>query len=75
MTRIRRFVRTHAALLAASVAAGAIATPAFAQADDSAFDSSDAIVVVARKREEKIIDVPIAVTAMSQDQLEDMGAN
>ncbi|MCB2059201.1 MAG: TonB-dependent receptor [Novosphingobium sp.] len=76
MGRNHRFARLHVAALSASAALGAISTPVFAQAGDAMMeDDGDAIVVVARKREERIIDVPIAVTAMSQDQLEDMGAN
>ena len=70
--------RTIAGALAASVALGALATPALAQDTApvaAADEGSDAIVVIARKREERVIDVPIAVTAMSETQLERLGAN
>ncbi|MGF7153656.1 TonB-dependent receptor [Novosphingobium gossypii] len=50
--------------------------PAIAQdrADDVASGGDDAIVVTARKREERAIDVPIAVTAISGTTLEKRGA-
>ena len=69
--------RTIAGALAASVALGAFAVPAFAQDTTpvATEDSGDTIVVIARKREERVVDVPIAVTAMSDTQLEKLGAN
>ena len=77
MTPIRRFARPLFAALAASVAMGAFSVPALAQDSAPAVDSGSAndIVVVARKREERVIDVPIAVTALSTTQLAKMGAN
>ena len=66
------------ALFAALLATSAWTTPALAQSSAPAVaedSDGEAIVVIARKREERIIDVPIAVTAMSQVQLEKMGAN
>ena len=68
--------------LAASVALGALAAPAMAQ-DTTDGDRSVAeeateeqpIVVIARKREERLLDVPIAVTALGDEQLEKLGAN
>jgi iron complex outermembrane receptor protein len=69
--------------LAASVAFGALlASPAAAQ-DASDGDTAvseevageQPIVVIARKREERLLDVPIAVTAMGDEQLEKLGAN
>ena len=75
-------MRTHALLCRASLFAGAMfslsAVPAFAQ--DSAATSAEpanddgAIVVTARRREENLIDVPIAITAISGDQLANQGA-
>ena len=63
------------ASLAASALASLWAVPAYAQAQDSA-DSGDegAIIVSARRRDESLIDVPIAITALSGDQLADKGA-
>jgi iron complex outermembrane recepter protein len=66
--------------LAAGCALGAIAAaPAQAQdapaaAMDTASNDED-IVVTARKREETLIDVPVAITAISGDLLEDRGIN
>ena len=65
------------ALALASVAVSAvIALPAAAQeaAPDSASEDSGDLVVTARRREESLLDVPIAVTAYSGDQLEATGA-
>ncbi|MGP7795577.1 TonB-dependent receptor [Sphingomonas sp. CLY1604] len=64
------------ALLAGLAPAGALAqsepaTPAPTEASTSGGD----IIVTARKREERAIDVPIAITAVSGDTLERRGAN
>lgn len=75
--------------LAASFAFGAFAAPAFAQdaadaapaadvdtvAAESGITDGDAIVVIARKREERLLDVPIAITALGEAALDKMGAN
>jgi iron complex outermembrane receptor protein len=61
--------------LFASALAGLTATPALAQSADEAAEADDgAIVVTARRREENLIDVPIAITAISGDQLAAQGA-
>ncbi len=60
-------------LLAAS-ALTAFATPTFAQDSDGASNEDGAIVVTARRREENLIDVPIAITAISGIELENRGA-
>lgn len=77
MTLHRPASRPRLAALCASVALAALAAPAFAQdsAPEAGTSSADEIVVVARKREERIIDVPIAVTAMGESQLQKMGAS
>lgn len=66
------------AALFTSISLGAItALPATAFAQDEAAaeeDEGEAIVVTARRREESLNDVPIAVTAYSGDQLEARGA-
>ncbi|MGX7951021.1 TonB-dependent receptor [Tsuneonella sp. HG249] len=41
---------------------------------EEAADSGE-IVIIARKREERLLDVPIAVTALGDEQLEALGAN
>jgi iron complex outermembrane recepter protein len=47
------------------------ALPAYAQnADETADDGSETIVVTARLREEKLIDVPLPVTVATKEQLE-----
>jgi iron complex outermembrane receptor protein len=71
------FVRISRAALFAAAASGAFAVvqPVAAQQADaaSAEDSGD-IVVTARRRDERLIDVPIAVTAISGEALEARGA-
>ena len=67
------------AALLASIAASGIAwtAPAMAQDATTASDEAedgDAIIVTARRREENLIDVPIAVSAFSGESLEMRGA-
>jgi len=58
--------------------AGGLVAPAsvHAQASESASEASDegVIVVTARRREERLIDVPIAITSYSAEKLEQQGA-
>jgi iron complex outermembrane receptor protein len=64
-------------LLKAALFAGAAlsAVPAFAVAQEAADGASvQEIVVTARRREESLKDVPVAVTAVSGEQLERQGA-
>ena len=66
---------TKTALLLSTVASTAlISAPVLAQNDASASQTQDVITVTARRREETIQDVPMSVTAISGDVLEDMGA-
>ena len=79
-------MRNHALLSHASLLASALvsltAAPAFAQdtaasasaTGTEATDDDSAIVVTARRREENLIDVPIAITAISGTQLANQGA-
>ena len=74
-------MRNHTLLTRASFIASALfslsAMPALAQdADQPQAESTDEgeIVVTARRREENLIDVPIAITAISGQQLADKGA-
>lgn len=50
-----------------------LATPVYAQDADEADNDSSVIVVTAQKREQQLIDVPLAVQAISGEQLEDEG--
>ncbi|MFA5970006.1 MAG: TonB-dependent receptor [Sphingomonas sp.] len=79
---LRRPMHTRA-LFNVGVALGALvaATPAFAQDQTAApatANSNDAIgsdiVVTARRREEKLLDTPVAITAFSADKLAKQGA-
>jgi iron complex outermembrane receptor protein len=72
--RLPARVRLHFAILAAF---GAAALPAGAQtsapqapAGDAAVTTLDVVKVTARKREESLQDVPVAVTALTADQLD-----
>ena len=58
--------------LAASTAAIAISVPAFAQDDTApaARDDVDAIVVTARRVEERLQDVPISITVFTQEAID-----
>lgn len=75
-----RVTTINKAMLLAVCSMLAISTPAFAEeamaADGEATaDGADTeIVVTARKREERAIDVPIAINAISGQKLEDRGA-
>ncbi|MEP0191910.1 MAG: TonB-dependent receptor [Erythrobacter sp.] len=65
-------LQTATAITGALLATG-IASPAMAQSDEQAADSGadeNTIVVTARKREESLQDVPLAVTAISEEDLE-----
>jgi outer membrane receptor protein involved in Fe transport len=66
-------LRSYLAMGVSAVAIAAIATPTFAQEAAAPARSGSVIeelVVTAQKREEAIQDVPIAVSAFSQDSLE-----
>ncbi|MCB2066259.1 MAG: TonB-dependent receptor [Erythrobacter sp.] len=72
----------RAALISAMLAGGSmLASPALAQSESPASESgassvseSGMIVVTARRREERLVDVPIAVSSFSGEQLERAGA-
>ncbi|MGK6353986.1 TonB-dependent receptor [Sphingomonas sp. DT-207] len=76
----RMIPSARAALFAGAALAAAAALPAHAQeapaAEAQAEEAADSgeIIVTARRREESLRDVPIAVTAISGDQLEAVGA-
>ena len=77
------FNRRHlSAALFAGTASLALATPALAQSEQETVndpevaeeDNSDVIIVTARRREERLIDVPVAVSAVSGEELAKRGA-
>ena len=62
----------RSALLLSAAGAGLVPVAAFAQTEDGA--SQDTIYVEARRRGESLQDVPLAVTAVSGERLEELGA-
>lgn len=72
----RRHLARGVAALAAVAAALAVAPPAWADdpAADAAVSDLGQIVVTARRREERITDVPVAVTVESGEQLQQQDA-
>lgn len=75
-TKVRKTQTTRHWLLAASaLSASIVAAPAFAQVADGASAEDDEVIVVsARRRDEALQDVPIAVSSISAAQLEAVGA-
>lgn len=76
MTRI--FTRLAVATLATTCSTMALAqagTPATAQAETEAATSDDEIVVTAQKREQRIEDVPLTVTALTGARMASIGVN
>ena len=74
MTRIS----TRAALAATAALFALPAAPAFAQETPAVEDASDVatgeILVIARRREERLLDVPISMSALSTEALDKAGA-
>ena len=66
------YVRTAVATLMASSAIG-MSVPAFAQA--AAEGDNDEIVVTAQKREQNLQDVPVAITAIGTEKLDQLQVN
>ena len=58
--------------VAGSVVLSLIVTPLFAQGDDNALEE---IVVTAQKREQSIFDVPLAISAIGEQEIEAAGIN
>ncbi len=73
MRLIRQFL--HASTATATLAiAVAISTPAFAQDEAAEEGGLEEIVVTAQRREENLQDVPLSVTALSDDKLDAISA-
>ncbi len=65
----------RAALLASIAVSGlAVTAPVMAQEEAASAENGDEIIVTARRREENLLDVPIAVSAFSGEALEMRGA-
>jgi iron complex outermembrane recepter protein len=64
-------MRAKGLLLAAASVLSAFSTNAYAQSSDASASEEESfdILVIAQKREERLVDVPIAITAVSGDQL------
>ncbi len=74
---MRPFARSlrRAVLATSALSMIAFAPPVFAQEEGAGTDGSDnEIIVTARRRDERLIDVPVAVTAISGEALEARGA-
>src|SRR5690606_21128095 len=75
--RAARFLRTSA--LGVSIAMAAVAAPAFAQdapAETATDDSDDTpIIVTAQGRSQLLSDVPVSISAVSAETLQNSGAN
>ena len=69
-----RLLRTTA--LGVSIAVAAVSAPAFAQdaTTDNAEDTANAIVVTAQGRSQLLSDVPVAISAVSAETLQNSGA-
>ncbi|MGQ3101134.1 MAG: TonB-dependent receptor [Sphingopyxis solisilvae] len=73
--RAARLLRTSA--LGVSLAVAAVSAPAFAQdaADTAADDGNSDIVVTAQGRAQRLADVPVAISAVNAETLQNSGAN
>ncbi|MDE2618953.1 MAG: TonB-dependent receptor [Sphingomonadales bacterium] len=78
MLKGRSFATRSSALVLAAMLATGVSAPVFAQdaapAANAADDGEGAIVVTARRREERLVEVPIAVSSFSGEQLARSGA-
>lgn len=73
--RAARLLRTSA--LGVSLAVAAVSVPAFAQeaADTATDDGNSDIVVTAQGRAQRLADVPVAISAVNAETLQNSGAN
>ena len=73
MAGTRQFIRTLAALPIAVVALSGTTQSAWAQDDDAADAMLEEVIVTATRREMSLQDVPMAISAVAQDQIEQLG--
>ena len=73
MTGKRHFIRTLAALPIAVAALSGTTQSAWAQDDDAADAMLEEVIVTATRREMSLQDVPMAISAVGQDQIEQLG--
>jgi outer membrane receptor protein involved in Fe transport len=73
MTEFQRSRATFARSVSLVALLAATATPAFAQTLAGASENSGDIIVTAQKREQQLLDVPLAIQAISGAQLEENG--
>ena len=60
--------------IAIAIALGGTSTALAQTSSDTAFNDSNEIIVTARKRDETLLEVPVSVSAFSQDDLDKLGA-
>ena len=63
----------RAALLSGTILSGAVGVAAQEIESEDTLQRYDTVVVTAQKREERLLDVPISLTALSDEQLEETG--
>ena len=68
-----QWTRTRASHLAILAGLGLLASGGAAAAQDQATNTVDDIIVTAQKREQNLQDVPVVVTALSEELLQDAG--
>lgn len=74
MTNSKWSLATKASSLALVVAmSGAFGSTAIAQTDEASAENDDTIVVTARRQNETLLEVPVAVSAFDEEGIEDLG--
>src|SRR5688572_23289210 len=71
--RADRFTRRCSNVLLSVTSMAAVTAPALAADEPATVGTLDEVIVTAQRREQRLIDVPIAVTALSAEALERRG--